>query len=324
MTLPKIQWMRKAFVPSMLFAGCLMLAPHVQAAGEVKAVATFSILGNLVQEIAGDRVQLKVLVGPGGDGHVFQPSPTHAREVSQAAVLFSNGLGFEPWVGRLLDASRFQGAHVVASDGVEPLKNAPGGHDHHHGHGHGAVDPHAWQSVRNVKVYARNIANALCSVDAQGCEAYRHNEQAYQAKLDNLDATIRSAWATVPAAQRKVITSHDAFGYYAKEYEVTFKAAQGISTAAEATPGDIARLVRQIQQENIKALFVESISDPRLMAQIGRETGVRPAGELFSDSLSKKTGPAATYRDLMLFNTRALVRAAGGTPAQRTAPPSRN
>jgi zinc/manganese transport system substrate-binding protein len=315
--------MRKFLPPSLLFAGCLMLVPHARAAGEVKAVATFSILGNLVQEIAGDRVQLKVLVGPGGDGHVFQPSPSHARLVSQAAVLFSNGLGFEPWIGRLLDASGFQGAHVVASDGVEPLKNAHGGHDHHHGHEHGAVDPHAWQSVRNVKIYARNIANALCSADAAGCEVYRRNEQAYQAKLDDLDAGIRAAWAKVPAGQRKVITSHDAFGYYAREYGVTFRAAQGISTAAEATPGDIARLVRQIQQENIQALFVESISDPRLVEQIGRETGVRPAGELFSDSLSKAAGPAATDQDLMRFNTRALVQAAGGTPPEPAMPAPR-
>ena len=248
--------------------------------------------------------------------HVFQPSPTHARDVSQAAVLFSNGLGFEPWVKRLLEASNFKGKHVVASDGVEPLKSAHDAHGHHHGHDHGSVDPHAWQRVGNVKVYVTNIANALCAVDAAGCAVYRQNEQAYQQKLDQLDARIRTSWTTVPVEQRKVITSHDAFGYYAKEYQVSFKAAQGISTAAEATPQGIARLVRQIQKENIKALFVESISDPRLIEQIGRETGVRPAGELFSDSLSKVDGPAATYSELMLFNTNALVKATGGTPTK--------
>lgn len=291
---------------------------HAHAAGEVKAVATFSILGDLVQEIAGDRVELKVLVAPGGDGHVFQPSPTHARDVSQAKLLFSNGLGFEPWIKRLLEASKFQGTHAMASDGVQPLKNAHESHGHHHehqhGHEHGEVDPHAWQRVANVKVYAKNIAEALCSADAAGCAQYRKNEQVYQAKLDALDKSIRASWASVPAAQRKVITSHDAFAYYAKEYQVDFRAAQGINTAAEATPKGIAQLVRQIQKEHIKALFVESISDPRLMEQIGRETGVRPAGELFSDSLSAKGGPATTYITLMRHNTEALVKAVGGAP----------
>lgn len=308
----KQQSMSKVAIHSFAFAGSLLALTGAHAAGEVKAVATFSILGDLVQEIAGDRVQLKVLVGPGGDGHVFQPSPTHARDVSQAAILFSNGLGFEPWVKRLLEASKFQGTHVIASNGVQPLKSAHEGHSHHHGHDHGDVDPHAWQRVSNVKLYAKNITNALCTLDAVGCAQYRKNELSYQAQLDRLDSTIRASWATVPPEQRKIITSHDAFAYYAKEYQVNFRAAQGINTAAEATPKGIAQLVRQIQKENIKALFVESISDPRLIEQIGRETGVNPAGELFSDSLSAKGGPATSYIKLMDYNTGSLVKAVGG------------
>lgn len=313
----------RALGGALLLAGGLLATAPARAAGEVKAVASFSILGDLVREVGGARVQLQVLVGPGADGHVFQPSPRHARELAQADLLLSNGLGFEPWMQRLVQASGFQGRHAVASAGVEPLETTPShhhGHDHghahghDHGHGHGDVDPHAWQRVANVKIYVRNIAEALCSADAAGCTQYRSNAQAYQQKLDQLDTAIRAAWASLPAQQRKVITSHDAFGYYAKEYQVSFRAAQGVSTGAEATPRDIARLVRQIQAENIQALFVESISDPRLIDQIGRETGVRPAGALFSDALSPAGGPAASYLAMMRHNTDALVRAAGQAP----------
>jgi zinc/manganese transport system substrate-binding protein len=166
--------------------------------------------------------------------------------------------------------------------------------------------------VGNAKVFVKNIAQGLCRADAAGCEVYDRNAKAYVAKLEALDSEIRAAWAPIPAAQRKVITSHDAFGYYARDFSVKFLAPQGVSTESEASAKGVARLVRQIQQEQIKALFVESISDPRLIAQIGRETGVKPSGELFSDSLSAADGAAPTYIDMMRFNTRALTSAVRG------------
>jgi zinc/manganese transport system substrate-binding protein len=275
----------------------------------LRAVASFSILGDLVRQVGGEHVAVDVLVGPGADAHVFQPTPAQARQAAQAQVIFSNGLGFEGWMSRLLKTAGYKGRQVVVSQGIAPLKEA--GHGGH-SDGPGGVDPHAWQNPRHVITYVDNIAKGLCEADAAHCDAYRRNAAAYTAQLQALDTETASAWATIPAAQRKVITSHDAFGYYAKAYGVTFLAPQGMSTDSEASAKGVGQLVRQIKKENIKALFVESISDPRLIEQIGRETGVKPAGELFSDSLSDTKGPAATYLAMMRANTAALTQAVKG------------
>lgn len=299
----------KALTGLLVTSIALLGTPQAHAAGEVKAVATFSILGDLVRQVGGDRVELTVLVRAGSDSHVFQPNPTQARSVGQAQVLFSNGLGYESWIRRLLQTANFKGRHVVATQGIETLKETSSGS---HGHAHDEVDPHAWQSVGNVKRYVKNIADGLCAVDTTGCAQYRRNEQTYQAELERLEVEIRTAWESVPSEQRKVITSHDAFAYYARAYQVRFLAAQGTSTSAEATTQGIARLVRQIKAEQVKALFVENISNPRLIEQIGRETGIKPAGTLFSDTLSAADGAAPSYAALMRYNTQALVTAIQG------------
>ena len=283
-------------------------------ASPVKVVATFSILGDMVRQVGGDRVAVTTLVGPGQDAHVFQPTPAQARQIGEAQVLFSNGLGFEGWMERLLKTAGYAGRHVVVSQGIKAMKDsgAHQGHGAHAHHDHGELDPHAWQAVPHAIAYVANIAQGLCTADAAGCELYRRNAAAYSAELKALDAEIRAAWAAIPAAQRKVITSHDAFGYYAQAYGVRFLSPQGVSTESEASARGVAQLVRQIKKDNIRALFVENISDPRLIAQIGRETGVRPAGSLYSDSLSKPDGPAPTYMAMMRANTQALVRAIQG------------
>lgn len=282
----------------------------------LRAVASFSILGDLVRQVGGERVAVDVLVGPGSDAHVFQPTPAQARQVGQAQVVFSNGLGFEGWMTRLLKTAAYRGQQVVVSQGIQPLSAGEPAHGHGHGHahgqGHGAPDPHAWQAVPNVMAYVGNIAKGLCTADAAGCDRYKARAAAYTEQLRSLDAEIKAAWASVPAAQRKVITSHDAFGYYAKAYGVAFLAPQGLSTESEASAKGVAQLVRQIRKEHIKALFVESISDPRLIEQIGRETGVKPAGELHADSLSGPQGPAPDYIAMMRANTAALTRAVQG------------
>jgi zinc/manganese transport system substrate-binding protein len=315
---------RRASLLSSIGLALAAFSPGLQAQTQapIKAVASFSILGDMVQRVGGDRVAVDVLVGPGGDAHVFQPKPSQARLVGQAPIVFSNGLGFEGWMSRLLNTASYKGRHVVVSQGIKPIETENGhGHDHKnpkdhgkkgHGHQHGEIDPHAWQSVPNAMAYVGNIAKGLCAVDADGCDSYQRNAAAYSAELKALDTDIRALWAVIPAAQRKVITSHDAFGYYAKEYGVTFLAPQGVSTESEASARGVAQLVRQIKKEQIKALFVESISDPRLIAQIGRETGVKPAGELFSDALTDSKGPAATYLAMMRANTTALTQAVQG------------
>jgi len=313
---------RRASLLSAIGLAIAALSPALQAQSPapIKAVASFSILGDMVQRVGGDRVAVDVLVGPGGDAHVFQPKPSQAKLIGQAQIVFSNGLGFEGWMSRLLNTASYKGGHVVVSEGIKPLQ-APDDHGHKghqhakkhkHGHDHGEIDPHAWQSVPNAIAFVGNIAKGLCAADAAGCDSYQRNAAAYSAELKALDTDIRALWAVIPAAQRKVITSHDAFGYYAREYGVTFLAPQGVSTESEASAKGVAQLVRQIKKENIKALFVENISDPRLIAQIGRETGVKPAGELFSDALTDSKGPAATYLAMMRANTIALTQAVKG------------
>jgi zinc/manganese transport system substrate-binding protein len=305
---------RRASVLSVIGFAVAALSPalHAQTAAPVRAVASFSILGDLVKQVGGDRVSVEVLVGPGADAHVFQPSPSQARMVGQAQVIFYNGLGFEGWMERLLKTASYQGKSVVVSQGIKPIQSEEAGHDHKsgkHAHDHGESDPHAWQAVPNVITYVSNIAKGLCAADAAGCDTYKTNAAAYTQQLRALDNEIKAAWATIPTAQRKVITSHDAFGYYAKAYGVRFLAPQGVSTESEASAKGVAQLVRQIKRENIKALFVESISDPRLIDQIGRETGVKPAGKLFSDSLSDAQGAGPTYVAMMRANTQALIQA---------------
>lgn len=285
-------------------------APAHAAEPALQAVASFSILGDLVRQVGGERVAVEVLVGPGSDAHVYSPKPAQARQVGQAQLVFSNGMGFDGWMARLLKSAGFKGRHVVASEGVTPLQSVPG-HDGH-GHGHAAADPHAWQDAALVQTYVANIAKGLCAADAAGCETYRRNAESYSVQIKALDQEIRSAWGAIAAPQRLVISSHDAFGYYASAYGVRFLAPQGVSTDSEASAQGVARLVRQIRQEKARALFVESIADPRLIEQIARETGLKAStAGLYSDSLAP-AGEAASYLGMMRYNTRVLTAAIQG------------
>ena len=322
----------KPLAPSALIAAVLLAAAPAHAGQEeppLRVVASFSILADLVRQVGGPQVSVQPLVPAGGDAHVYQPTPADARALGRADLVFVNGLGFEGWIDRLVQAAGYKGALVVATQGIEPIASEEGGeggghehehehgHDHEHGHGHhdhthGGQDPHAWQSVPNAMRYVRNIADGLCAARPANCPVWRDNAAKYLDELTRLDAGIRAAWQGVPPARRKVITSHDAFGYYARAYGVQFLAPQGVSTDSEPSAQDVARLIRQIRAEKIRALFVEQLTSPRLLEQIARETGIRPAGALYSDALSPVNGPAATYVDMMRHNTAALTQAAKG------------
>lgn len=302
---PVFKSLRLAAVSLVTVAG--LYAPAGAAEPALRAVASFSILGDLVRQVGGERVAVEVLVGPGSDAHVYSPKPAQAKQVGQAQLVLSNGMGFDGWMARLLKSAGFKGRHVVASAGIKPLKGAAD--EHGHGHAHAAADPHVWQDVARVQAYVKNIAQGLCAADAAGCDSYRSNAAAYGQQLDALDQEIRRAWSAIPAQQRLVISSHDAFGYYASAYGVRFLAPQGVSTDSEASAQGVARLVRQIRQEKASALFVESIADPRLIEQIARETGLKASSEgLYSDSLAPQ-GEAASYLGMMRYNTRVLIAA---------------
>jgi len=278
---------------------------RAQSPSRVKVAATFSILGDIVRQVGGDRVEVTTLVGPNGDAHVYSPSPGDARRLSEAGIIVVNGLKFEGWIDRLTRSSGAKAPVVEASKGVRTLK-ADGGHDHGHGHSHGAVDPHAWQNVANVKLYADNVRDALIKADPAGKEVYEANAAAYGTRLDELEREVRAAVERIPADRRKVITSHDSFAYFEAAYGLDFVAPRGVSTEAEASAKDVARLIQQIRRERISAVFLENVSDPRLIERIAKETGARIGGRLYSDALSGPDGPAATYIDMMRHNIRAI------------------
>lgn len=289
----------------------LLLAAPAMAQAPVKAVASFSILGDMVKEIGGPRVAVATLVGPDGDAHVFQPAPGDAKAVAEAKVVFVNGLGFEGWMERLAQSAGFKGPMVVASSGIQPQTMVEEEDEKSKGNPQKSVviDPHAWQDLRNGVIYADNIAKGLSAADPAGAETYKANASTYKKQLQELDSWVKAEIANVPKAKRRVITSHDAFGYFASAYGVTFLAPVGVSTDAEPSAKGVAQLIRQIKQEKIKALFVENITNPKLVEQIGKETGVKLGGALFSDALSKAGGPADTYIK-MFRNNVPLLKAA--------------
>ena len=303
---------RRYFITSTIAAGVMLAAPAFAQENKVPVVATFSILGDFVREVGGDRVDLSVLVGPGSDAHVYAPAPGDAKKLAAAKLIVQNGLGFEGWIGRLIKASNTKARIVVATRGVKPIK-APHGHGHSHGHNHGSEsDPHAWQNVANAKIYVNNIRDGLIAADPAGKDAYTANAAAYSAKLDALEKDVRAAIAKIPQGNRKVITNHDAFGYMGAAYGLRFIAPQGISTDAAPSAQSIARIIRQIRQEKIPAVFVENVADTRLAERIAKESGAKLGGTLYSDQLSPAGGPAGTYIDMVRHNIRELTAALGG------------
>jgi len=272
-----------------------------QAADKASVVATFSILADFVRNVGGDRVEVTALVGPGADVHVYTPSPSDAKKIADARLMVVNGLGLEGWLPRLVKSSGGKATMLVATKGIAPLKT----HDGHHGD----ADPHAWQSVANAKIYVGNIRDALVAVDPGGDAIYRSNAAQYLAKLDALDREVREALAQIPPARRKVISTHEAFGYLAAAYGIAFIAPQGVSTESEPSARDIAAIITQIRKENIPAVFLENISDPRLVQRIAAETGARIGGTLYSDSLTDEKGDAPTYIDMVRHNIRTVTSA---------------
>ncbi len=291
------------------------LPAGANAQERLAVVTSFSILADFVTEVGGDRVAVSSLVGPDGDAHVYSPTPADAKMVAAARLIVVNGLSFEGWLTRLIRSSGAKGTVVTATAGIKPLARDD---DHDHGkggHDHGHDDPHAWQDVANAKRYVATIRDALSTADPAGKPAYDANAAGYLARLDALDAEIRAAVARIPAERRKAITSHDAFGYFANAYGIAFVAPQGVSTEAEASARDVARIIRQVKAQKISAIFLENVTNPRLIEQIARETGARQGGRLYSDALSATSGQAGTYIAMMRHNITQIEKALGAGPA---------
>jgi zinc/manganese transport system substrate-binding protein len=285
-----------------------LLLACARAAADIEVVASFSILGDLVREVGGERATVHALVGPDQDAHVYEPRPSDARRAGTARLVVTNGLGFDDWLPRLARSSGYKGAVVVASDGIRPLPmNRPDDHDH--GGSAGRADPHAWQDIGNVRIYIGNIAAALAAVDPDGTDAYRANAARYLAALDALDADIRKAIARLPEERRKVVSSHDAFGYFARAYGLRFLAPAGVAGHSEPGARSVARLIAQLRREKAPPVFLENVSDPRLIERIRSESGAVMGGTLYSDALSSADGPAPTYLAMMRHNLATLMAA---------------
>ncbi len=296
------------------------------AADRITVVASFSILGDLARQVGGENVDVVTLVGPDGDVHLYEPSPADVRTLADARLLIFNGLGLEGWLPRLVEASGFGGIQITASDGIVPLQGE-GAEDEHHAddvhtegqpredgkHHHGAFDPHAWQDLANGVIYVRNIADALAKADPDHAETYQARAAAYSSRLSALHEKLKADFAAIPASRRKIVTSHDAFGYFGQAYGIAFLAPEGVSTESEASARDVARIIDQIRAEKLAAVFVENISDERLIRQIARETDAEIGGRLYSDALSGENGPAPDYVSMFEYNASQLLSALTGS-----------
>lgn len=278
----------------------LSLSLCANAEDKLKVVTSFSILADITQQIAGDKLELRNLVGADADAHIYQPSAEDAKAVFAADLIIANGMGFEPWLARLIDSSEAPGTRIDASAGVLPLMLDEDGQQ--------VADPHAWQNLANAEIYVQNIAKALVQADPNNAAHYNAGRDAYLTQIRSLLAEAKTGLGQLPPAQRTIITSHDAFAYLGQAYGLNFVAPLGLSTADEASAAEVAALIRQIRADGVKAVFVENIRDPRLIQQIANEAGAKVGGTLYSDALANE-GPASTYLGMYKYNLDTLLAA---------------
>lgn len=293
--------MKRSLLLSVLAALALPVLSLQAQAEPLQAVASFTVIADMVKNVGGDLVHVTSLIGPNGDPHVYEPTPADAQALKKADVVFVSGLHLEGWMDRLIAASGYKGQPVVLSSGIKTRSMEEDGQQ--------IVDPHAWNSAANGVIYVRNIIAALQQADPQNARVYKANGDHYLAQVQALDIYARSRIQAIPAAQRKVLTSHDAFGYFGDAYGVTFLSPLGFSTEAEASAADVGKLIRQIKAEHVTAYFFENSSDPRLVKQIADASGAKPGGELYVESLSPADGPAASYAQMFRFNVDQLAKA---------------
>lgn len=296
--------MKKIVLSGAMAAIVLSVFSSLAQAKPLEAVASFTVIADMVHTVGGDRVHVTSLIGPNGDPHVYEPTPADAQALKKADVTFVSGLHLEGWLDRLIKASGYRGEPVVLSTGIKTRSMEEDGKR--------ITDPHAWNSAANGVIYVRNIITALKKADPEGASVYQANGDRYIAELQTLDAYARAQVQAIPVAQRKVLTSHDAFGYFGDAYGVTFLSPLGFSTEAEASAADVSKLIRQIKTEHVSAYFFENSGDPRLVKQIAEASGAQPGGELYVEALSPADGPAATYAQMFRYNVDKLTAAMQG------------
>jgi zinc/manganese transport system substrate-binding protein len=289
----------------MLSAAFLMTVAGPAAAQEKpRVVATFTVIGDLVAAVGGDAVSLTTLVGPDADAHVFEPRPADVAAVAKADLIVANGLGMEPWLERLTEAADFGGKTVIASADVTPLPFMEEADDS------GAMpdDPHAFQDLSNGRLYVKTIAAALEALAPKEAGAIAARAARLDAEMIALDAEIKAKLGALPAFNRRILTSHDAFHYFGKAYGLDILSIQGVSTETEPSAADLAAIARQAKSGQVKAIFLENMSNPALAQTISAEAGLPVGGELVADALTKEGGLAPHYLDMFKHNLAALLK----------------
>ena len=300
----------RLFVAVVLLGG---IAPSY-ASEPLPVVASFSILADMVKQVGGPHVAVTSLVGPNSDAHVFDPTPADAKRLAQAKLVVVNGLGFEGWMNRLIKSSGYKGPVLTASKGVKTIPMAKSDHDHGHNHSHAAPDPHAWQNLLNARQYVENIKVALSAAMPAQTADFQARAAAYLKQIDALEKSTQAKIAAVPMERRRVITSHDAFGYFARAYKVTFYPLQGLSTGSEPSAADVVRIVNEIKKNKVTAIFAENISDPRVLERVAKDTGAKIGGTLFADALSEPGTDADTYLKMFERNVSTIVSGISVSP----------
>ena len=276
---------------------CLLFLVNIASANEssIRVVTSFSILEDLVKELGGQYVNVVNLVDRNSDAHTYQPKPSDAVAIAKADLVIFNGLGFEGWIPRLIKNSGYKNKQIIASKGVDAIKNGK------------ETDPHAWQSFHNIRLYVQNISQMLIQLRPQYSEVLTKRQQKYLDSLNDLEINLKEQLVKIPVSKRIVVTSHDAFGYLGREFKIQFLAPLGLSLEVEASAEDVATIIDQIREQNVKALFVENINNPRLLELISAETNVAIGGRLYSYALSEVKGPAGTYLKMMRHNIESLI-----------------
>lgn len=288
-------------IAGLITAAALCMSTTLVAAKTLSVVASFTILADVVKEVGGDHVAVKTLVGPNGDPHEFEPSPDDAKTLKAADVAFISGEGLESWFTRLAKAAGYKGKPIVASEGIKTLEMEEDGKT--------VTDPHVWNSAANIVIWIANIEKALITADPDDAADLKANAARYTKEMQELNAYAHEKLGAAPKEKRKILTSHDAFGYFGREYGVAFLSPLGVSTEKEASAADVAKLINQIKKEKVKAYFIENSNDPRLVKQIADATGAEPGGELYVESLSAPDGPAPTYAKMFRYNVNQIAAA---------------
>ena len=273
----------------------LALPLRAETARPLQVVASFSILADMLREVAGDAAQVHSLVGANADAHVFEPTPADAQRLARADLVVVNGLHFEGWIDRLVRSSGYRGPVIEATRGIEPRRVGR------------AVDPHAWQSLAHAQRYVENMRAALVAAAPSQAAAINARAAAYRERIAALDASARAAFEAVPRDQRRVVTTHDAFGYLGDAYGITFISPRSWNTDSEASAAGVASVIRQVRLHQARALFVENITDRRSIERIAQETGARVGGTLYSDALSPPAAGADTYLRLYAHNVKSIA-----------------